>query len=84
MVDLIAPRSSPAENYIETIHASFDFEVNAPYLMYTHGNSEVSAWWKGEGRGQRGEGGEISAAHVHACMRTNLHAPLLRGRLPPS
>eukprot|EP00955_Chlamydomonas_euryale_P100323 365276-Chlamydomonas_euryale.AAC.6 len=31
-----------ADNYIETIHGSFDFEVNAPYLMYTHGNSETA------------------------------------------
>jgi mRNA-decapping enzyme 1B len=33
------------ENYIETIHGSFDFEVNAPYLMYTHGNSEIHGIW---------------------------------------
>ena len=30
-----------SENYVENIHAGLDFEINAPYLMYTHGNSEV-------------------------------------------
>jgi hypothetical protein len=28
---------------METIHGGLDFEINAPYLMYTHGNSEVGA-----------------------------------------
>lgn len=30
-----------AENYVETVHGGLDFEVNPPYLMYTHGDAEV-------------------------------------------
>ncbi|GAX73372.1 hypothetical protein CEUSTIGMA_g825.t1 [Chlamydomonas eustigma] len=33
------------DNYVETVHAGLDFEVNAPYLMYTHGNSEIHGIW---------------------------------------
>ena len=35
----------PAENYSEAIHGGLDFEVNAPYLMYTHGNAEIHGIW---------------------------------------
>ncbi|GLC34314.1 hypothetical protein PLESTB_000743100 [Pleodorina starrii] len=33
------------ENYIEDIHSGLDFELNPPYLMYTHGNSEIIGVW---------------------------------------
>lgn len=33
------------ENYVETVHGGLDFEVNAPYLMYTHGNAEIHGIW---------------------------------------
>ena len=36
-----AAAAAALENYLENIHGSFDFEVNPPYLMYTHGNAEV-------------------------------------------
>ncbi len=29
------------ENYTEDIHSGLDFELNPPYLMYTHGNHEI-------------------------------------------
>jgi hypothetical protein len=37
------PPTRRADNYIETIHSDFEIEINAPYLMYTHGNDEVRA-----------------------------------------
>ncbi|PNH05971.1 mRNA-decapping enzyme-like protein [Tetrabaena socialis] len=33
------------ENYVEDIHGGLDFELNPPYLMYTHGNSEIMGVW---------------------------------------
>ena len=33
------------DNYVESIHEAFDFEVQEPYLMYTHGNSEIHGIW---------------------------------------
>ncbi|KXZ54755.1 hypothetical protein GPECTOR_4g825 [Gonium pectorale] len=33
------------QNYVEDIHSGMDFEVNPPYLMYTHGNSEIVGVW---------------------------------------
>jgi hypothetical protein len=31
-----------ADNYTEPIHGGLELESNPPYLMYTHGNDEVS------------------------------------------
>lgn len=33
------------ENYTEAVHGGLEFEVNGPYLMYTHGNSEIHGIW---------------------------------------
>ncbi|EFJ47163.1 hypothetical protein VOLCADRAFT_61625, partial [Volvox carteri f. nagariensis] len=33
------------ENYVEDIHGGLDFELNPPYLMYTHGNAEIIGVW---------------------------------------
>ncbi|KAG2496269.1 hypothetical protein HYH03_005502 [Edaphochlamys debaryana] len=32
-------------NYVEDVHSGLDFELNPPYLMYTHGNSEIIGVW---------------------------------------
>ena len=52
-----------SDNYIETIHAGLDFEVNAPYLMYTHGNSEV---WGNVGWG----GGDEGTSTLDSTLRS--------------
>lgn len=31
--------------YREDVHAGLDFEVNPPYLMYTHGELEITGMW---------------------------------------
>ena len=68
------PPSPSSDNYVETIHAGLDFEVNAPYLMYTHGNSEV---W---GSVRRGRGGGAGIGRLIHGISVN-QAAMLIGRL---
>ncbi|MEW5301259.1 MAG: hypothetical protein WDW38_009470 [Sanguina aurantia] len=42
---LVVLNKTQAGIFTEDIHAGLDFEVNPPYLMYTHGEHEITGMW---------------------------------------
>jgi mRNA-decapping enzyme 1B len=42
---LLVLNKTSTQNFLEDIDSELEFELNPPYLMYTHGNSEIVGVW---------------------------------------